>query len=42
MEENLDFDIHIEKLGALNLKKIFGFYKYLVEKYNLKKHVLAT
>ncbi len=34
----MDFDIHIEKIG--NLKDIFGFYKYLVGKYDLKKHAL--
>ncbi len=34
----MDFDIHIEKIGELN--DIFGFYKYLVEKYDLKKHAL--
>ncbi|TFG12593.1 MAG: anthranilate synthase component I family protein [Promethearchaeota archaeon] len=40
MEENLDFDIHIEKLGSLNSENIFGFYKYLVNKYDLKNHAL--
>jgi anthranilate synthase component 1 len=40
MEENLDFDIHIEKLGPLNSENIFGFYKYLVNKYDLKNHAL--
>ncbi|MHA1147465.1 MAG: anthranilate synthase component I family protein [Promethearchaeota archaeon] len=34
----MDFDIHIEKLGTL--KDIFGFYKYLVKKNDLQKHVL--
>lgn len=40
MEENLDFDIHIEKLGSINSENIFGFYKYLVKKYDLKNHAL--
>lgn len=40
MEENLEFDIHIEKLGSISNSNIFGFYKYLVERYQLKKHVL--
>ncbi|TFF90725.1 MAG: hypothetical protein EU548_01575, partial [Promethearchaeota archaeon] len=34
----MEFDIHIEKLGTL--EDIFGFYKYLVDKYGLKKHAL--
>ncbi len=34
----MEFDIHIEKIGELG--DIFGFYKYLVEKYDLKKHSL--
>jgi anthranilate synthase component 1 len=34
----MEFDIHIEKLGEVN--NIFGFYKYLISKYNLKNHVL--
>ena len=34
----MDFDIHIEKVGELD--NIFNFYKYLVEKYDFKKHVL--
>lgn len=34
----MEFDIHIEKIGELN--DIFGFYKYLVKKDDLKKHVL--
>ena len=34
----MEFDIHIEKIGQLN--DIFGFYKYLVNKNDLKKHVL--
>ncbi len=34
----MEFDIHIEKIGELN--DIFGFYKYLVNKYDLKNHVL--
>ena len=34
----MEFDIHIEKVGQLN--DIFGFYKYLVNKNDLKKHVL--
>ena len=34
----MEFDIHIEKIGELD--NIFGFYKYLVEKYDLKKHAL--
>jgi len=34
----MEFDIHIEKIG--NLHDIFGFYKYLVERYNLRKHAL--
>ena len=38
--EVLDFDIHIEKIGSINSSNIFGFYKYLVSQYNLKKHVL--
>ena len=40
MEENLEFDIHIEKLGAINSANIFEFYKYLVNKYDLKNHAL--
>jgi len=34
----MEFDIHIEKIGEL--EDIFGFYKYLVARYDLKKHVL--
>ncbi len=34
----MEFDIHIEKIGQLD--DIFGFYKYLVKKYDLKKHAL--
>ncbi len=34
----MEFDIHIEKIGELD--DIFGFYKYLVNKYDLKKHAL--
>jgi anthranilate synthase component 1 len=34
----MEFGIHIEKIGQLN--DIFGFYKYLVNKNDLKKHVL--
>ncbi|MFX1276334.1 MAG: anthranilate synthase component I family protein [Promethearchaeota archaeon] len=34
----MEFDIHIEKIGELD--DIFGFYKYLVKKYDLKKHAL--
>ncbi|MHA1269451.1 MAG: anthranilate synthase component I family protein [Candidatus Helarchaeota archaeon] len=34
----MEFDIHIEKLGEIN--NIFGFYKYLISKNNLSKHVL--
>ncbi len=34
----MEFDIHIEKIGELD--DIFGFYKYLVNRYDLKKHVL--
>lgn len=34
----MEFDIHIEKIGELD--DIFGFYKYLVDKYGLKKHAL--
>ena len=34
----MEFDIHIEKIGELD--DIFGFYKYLVTHYDLKKHVL--
>jgi len=34
----MEFDIHIEKIGELD--NIFGFYKNLVEKYDLKKHAL--
>ncbi len=34
----MEFDIHIEKIGELD--NIFGFYKYLVGKYDLKKHAL--
>jgi anthranilate synthase component 1 len=34
----MEFDIHIEKIGELD--DIFGFYKYLVDKYDLKKHAL--
>jgi anthranilate synthase component 1 len=34
----MEFDIHIEKIGTLD--DIFGFYKYLVKKDDLKKHVL--
>ena len=36
----MEFDIHIEKLGAINSTDIFGFYKYLVKKNGLRKHVL--
>ena len=35
----MEFDIHIEKIGQLD-GDIFGFYKYLVKSYDLKKHVL--
>ncbi|TFF99039.1 MAG: anthranilate synthase component I family protein [Promethearchaeota archaeon] len=34
----MEFDIHIEKIGQLD--DIFGFYKYLVSRYELKKHAL--
>ena len=34
----MEFDIHIEKIGELD--DIFGFYKYLVKRYDLKKHAL--
>jgi anthranilate synthase component 1 len=34
----LEFDIHIEKIGTLD--DIFGFYKYLVKKDDLEKHIL--
>ena len=34
----MDFDIHIEKIGELD--NIFTFYKYLVKRYDLKKHAL--
>ncbi|MFW9875576.1 MAG: anthranilate synthase component I family protein [Candidatus Thorarchaeota archaeon] len=34
----MEFDIHIEKIGELD--NIFAFYKYLVEKDDLRKHVL--
>jgi len=34
----MDFEIQIEKLGTL--EGIFGFYKYLVDIYGLKKHAL--
>lgn len=34
----MEFDIHIEKIGQLD--DIFEFYKYLVKRYDLKKHVL--
>ena len=34
----MEFDIHIEKIGTLD--DIFGFYKYLVKKDDLNKHVL--
>ncbi len=36
----MEFDIHIEKLGAINSADIFGLYKYLVKKNGLQKHVL--
>ena len=36
----MEFDIHIENLGAINSANIFGFYKYLVDKYDLKNHAL--
>ena len=36
----MEFDIHIEKIGQLD--DIFGFYKYLVKKYDLKKHALLS
>jgi anthranilate synthase component 1 len=34
----MEFDIHIEKIGELS--DIFGFYKYLVDRYDFKKHAL--
>ncbi|MFX1278422.1 MAG: anthranilate synthase component I family protein [Promethearchaeota archaeon] len=34
----MEFDIHIEKIGELD--NIFAFYKFLVKKYELRKHVL--
>ena len=34
----MEFDIHIERIGELN--NIFGFYKYLVNKNDLKNHAL--
>ncbi|MBD3341477.1 MAG: anthranilate synthase component I [Candidatus Lokiarchaeota archaeon] len=34
----MEFDIHIEKIGELD--DIFSFYKYLVDKYDLKNHAL--
>ena len=36
----MEFDIHIEKLGAINSADIFGFYQYLVKENGLRKHVL--
>lgn len=36
----MEFDIHIEKLGAITSADIFGLYKYLVKKNGLRKHVL--
>ncbi|TFG24427.1 MAG: anthranilate synthase component I family protein, partial [Promethearchaeota archaeon] len=36
----MEFDIHIEKLGFISNSNIFGFYKYLVNLYDLKKHAL--
>ncbi|MFX1237447.1 MAG: anthranilate synthase component I family protein [Promethearchaeota archaeon] len=40
LEENIEFDIHIEKLGTVDNSDIFGFYKYLINKYDVKNHVL--
>jgi anthranilate synthase component 1 len=34
----MEFDIHIEKIGEL--ENIFGFYKFLVNQYDLRKHAL--
>ena len=34
----MEFDIHIERIGELD--NIFGFYKYLINKYDLKNHAL--
>ncbi|TFF88813.1 MAG: hypothetical protein EU549_02325, partial [Promethearchaeota archaeon] len=34
----MEFDIHIEKIGEI--RNIFGFYKTLISKFNLKKHIL--
>ncbi|MGV9174027.1 MAG: anthranilate synthase component I family protein, partial [Promethearchaeia archaeon] len=34
----MNFDIHIEQIGKL--EDIFGFYKYLVKKYDLSNHAL--
>ncbi|MFX1339894.1 MAG: anthranilate synthase component I family protein [Promethearchaeota archaeon] len=34
----MEFDIHIEKIGELD--DIFGFYKHLVNKYDLNNHAL--
>jgi anthranilate synthase component 1 len=34
----MEFDIHIERIGEIN--NIFDFYKYLVNRYDLKKHIL--
>ncbi len=36
----LDFDIHIEKVGSIVNSDIFEFYRYLVTRYDLTKHVL--
>ena len=38
--KDYNFDIHIEKLGSINSGNVFGLYKYLVQKYNLKNHAL--
>ncbi|MHA1783705.1 MAG: anthranilate synthase component I family protein [Promethearchaeota archaeon] len=36
----MNFDIHVEKIGSLSNSNIFHFYKYLVNKYDLKYHAL--
>ena len=36
----MDFDIHIENLGKIRNKNVYGFYKYLVDKYNYDNHIL--
>ncbi|MHA1293052.1 MAG: anthranilate synthase component I family protein [Promethearchaeota archaeon] len=40
MEEKFELDIHIEKLGSISNSDVFGFYNYLVKRFDNKNHAL--